>query len=452
MCGIFGIFSEKPILIGSVLHDGLLGLQHRGQEGTGVMISNGEQPPIHSRRVSTSDSSVRHFFDKTDLSQVMADKCIGHNRYSTAGSKANPENLQPFFRTNRHGNVGIGHNGTLLDTEKHRLALMDRGYSFQSNSDSEIILGYISLSRKPDLVSALIESLSKIRGAYSLLVMNDNKIIAARDPHGFRPLSLATFDYGHVVASETCAFGFIEKRYGVKYFRDVEPGEIVVIKGNDLTSIKPFPQVSPHFCVFELIYFGRPDSKIFGRYGYEFRMALGKKHAEEHPSHATCVIGVPDSANYFADGQAEALRIPNRRALVRSHYTARTFISPDGAKRSNNVRLKLAPILSLIEGEDVSLDDDSVVRGTTSKKTTSMIRRCKPKSITFSVSCPPLVSHCPYGINIKSADELIAHQKSIDDIRHFIGADELHYLSLEAMRSVAGPGYCYGCFTGNYPI
>jgi amidophosphoribosyltransferase len=452
MCGIFGIYSEKPIFIGPVLHDGLLGLQHRGQEGTGVMISTGGQPPIYSKRLSTSDSSVRHFFDKTDLSRVVSSNAIGHNRYSTAGSKANPENLQPFFRTNRYGNVGIGHNGTLLNTEKHRLVLMDRGYSFQSNSDSEIILGYISLSKKTDLVSALIESLSKIRGAYSLLVMNDHKIIAARDPHGFRPLSLATFDYGHVVASETCSFGFVEKKFGVKYLRDVEPGEIVIIQDKAIESLRPFPAVSPHFCVFELIYFGRPDSKIFGRNGYEFRMALGKKHAEEYPIGATCVIGIPDSANYFADGQAEALSIPHRRALVRSHYAARTFISPDDGQRSNNVRLKLAPIPPLIENEDIALSDDSIVRGKTSKKTVSMTRKCKPKSITFSVSCPSLISHCPFGIDIKSAEELIAHDKSTNEIRCYIGADALNYLSLDSLKSVAGPDFCYGCFTGKYPI
>jgi amidophosphoribosyltransferase len=451
MCGIIGIHSEKPVLIGSLLHDSLLGLQHRGQEGTGVMIAS-ESAPIHSRRISTSASSVRHFFEKTDLSNLMSKKAIGHNRYSTAGSTAFMENLQPFVRMTKHGNVGIAHNGTLLDVEIHRSKLLSRGYSFQSNSDTEIILGYLALSDKSDLVSALIDSLSQIRGSYSLLVMNDNKIIAARDPHGFRPLSLATFDYGHLVASETCAFGFVEKKFGVKYLRDVDPGEIVVIKDRNLISLKPFPEVPSHLCVFEGIYFARPDSKIFGRYGFEFRMALGRKHCEEHSIRATCIVGIPDSANYFADGQAETLRIPHRRALVRSHYTARTFISPDGEKRSNNVRLKLGPIQPLIENEDIALSDDSIVRGTTSKKMVSMIRRCNPKSIAFSVSCPPLISHCPYGIDIKSADELIAHQKSVDDIRRFIGADELHYLSLESLKSVAGPGYCYGCFTGKYPI
>lgn len=452
MCGIFGICADRPFRIAPVLHDGLLGLQHRGQEGTGVMISVEGQRPIHSRRISTGSSSVRHFFEKTDLSGIMSDKAMGHNRYSTAGATSFMENLQPFVLDCKYGRVGLAHNGTLLDVEKHRGILMSRGFSFHSDSDTEIILGYIALSKKADLVSALIESLGKIRGAYSLLVMNDNKLIAARDPRGFRPLSLATFDYGHIISSETCAFGFVEKKYGVKYLRDVEPGEVVVIKSDGITSLKLFPEVHPHFCVFELIYFGRPDSKIFGRYGYEFRMALGKMHAEEHLIHATCVIGVPDSANYFADGQAEALGIPHRRALVRSHYTARTFISPDSEKRSDNVRLKLAPILSLIENEDVSLDDDSIVRGSTSKKTTSMIKRCNPKSITFSVSCPPLISHCPFGIDIKSAEELIAHNKSIDEIRRYIGADALNYLSLASLKSVAGPGYCYGCFTGEYPI
>lgn len=452
MCGIFGIFSEKPILIGSVLHDGLLGLQHRGQEGTGVMISVEGQLPIHSRRISTGSGSVRHFFEKTPLSDVVSDKAIGHNRYSTAGATSHMENLQPFVQNTKFGRVGLGHNGTLLDVERHREILMNRGFSFHSDSDTEIIIGYLTLSKKSDLVSALIESLKQIQGSYSLLMMNDNKIIAARDPHGFRPLSLATFDYGYLAASETCSFGFIEKRYGAKYLRDVDPGEIVIINKDGLTSLHPFPKTVPHKCVFELIYFGRPDSIIFGRYGYEFRMALGKKHCEQQPLHATCVVGIPDSANYFADGQAETLGIPHRRALVRSHYTARTFISPDGEKRSNNVRLKLGPIRPLIENEDIALSDDSIVRGNTSKKMVSMIRRCNPKSITFSVSCPPLISHCPYGIDIKSAEELIAHNKPVDEIRRYIRADALNYLSLASLSSVAGSGYCYGCFTGEYPI
>lgn len=451
MCGIFGIYSENPINIGPILHDGLLGLQHRGQEGTGVMISIEGRPPIHLRRISKGDGSVRHFFDKEPLSDIMSDKAMGHNRYSTAGSTSLMENLQPFFRTNKYGNVGIGHNGTLLDAKKHRIELMSRGYSFQSDSDTEIILGYLALSQKTDLVSALIESLHKVRGAYSLLVMNDHEIIAARDPHGFHPLSLAIFNEGFMISSETCAFGFVEKKYGVRYSRDVEPGEIVIINKNGLTPIRPFSEIAPRHCVFELIYFARPDSIIFGRYGYEFRMTLGKKHAEEHPTSATCIIGIPDSANYFADGQAEALGIPHRRALVRSHYTARTFISPDSEKRSNNVRLKLSPVRPLIKDEEVGLSDDSIVRGTTSRKLVSMVRKCEPKSITFSVSCPPLVSHCPFGIDIKTADELIAHKKSVEEIRQFIGADELNYLSLDSLKAVAGPDYCYGCFTGEYP-
>jgi amidophosphoribosyltransferase len=451
MCGIFGVWSENPIEIGPIMHDGLLGLQHRGQEGTGVMIAN-KRTPIHSRRISTSDSSVRHFFDKTDLSQVFSDKAIGHNRYSTAGSIATIDNLQPFVRETRHGIVGLGHNGTLLDKDRHRAELMRRGYGFQSDSDSEIILGYIALSRKPDLVSAVIEELSNVRGAYSLLIMNENKIIAARDPHGFRPLSLATFDHGYFFSSETCAFGFVEKKFSAKYLRDVAPGEIVVIEGGKLTSLKPFRSVVHRPCVFELIYFGRPDSRIFGRDGFEFRMELGKEHGRKFEMNPTCVIGIPDSANYFADGLAEVLRVPNRRALVRSHYTTRTFISPDGAKRSNNVRLKLSPIRPMIKGERVALADDSIVRGTTSKKMVSMVRSCEPESIDFCVSCSPIIGYCPYGVDIKSDEELIASQRTVEETRDFIGADGLHYLPLESLKKVAGENFCYGCFTRKYPV
>ena len=451
MCGIFGVWSENRIEVGPVLHDGLLGLQHRGQEGTGVMIGNGKNP-IHYRRISVSDSSVRNFFSKTGLTGILSDKAIGHNRYSTAGSIATIDNLQPFVRDTKRGTVGIGHNGTLLDTESQRAELMRQGYVFHSDSDTEIILGYIALSKKQDLVSAVIESLNRVRGAYSLLIMNENKIIAARDPHGFRPLSLAEFDQGYLLSSETCAFGFIEKHYGVRYLRDIEPGEIVVITREGLTSIKPFLPAPRHPCVFELIYFGRPDSKIFGRYGYEFRMELGKAHAKEYSWKPSCVVGIPDSANYFADGLAEALEVPHHRALVRSHYTARTFISPEGAKRSNSVRIKLSPIRQLIQGLDIDLADDSIVRGTTSKKIVSMIRNCDPENIFFCVSCPPLIGHCPYGIDIKSRDELIANGRSVEEICNFIGADYLRYLSLKALKSVAGEDFCYGCFTGSYPV
>jgi amidophosphoribosyltransferase len=454
MCGIFGIWSERPVEIGPIMHDGLLGLQHRGQEGTGVMIANiaDRKHPIHSRRISTGDSSVRHFFDKTDLSHTISDKAIGHNRYPTAGSDATLENLQPFVRNTKYGVVGIAHNGTLLDSERQRAELMKRGYSFQSDSDSEIILGHIALSKKADLVSAAIESLSRVRGAYSLLIMNENKIIAARDPHGFRPLTIATFDHGYIVSSETCAFGFVEKKYGTKYLRDVEPGEVVVISKDGLSSFKPFPKTALHQCVFELIYFSRPDSKVFGRDCFEFRMKLGAEHAEKYPINPTCIVGIPDSANYFADGLAEALGIPHRRALVRSHYAARTFISAEGSKRSNNVRLKLSPIRQLIENECIAPADDSIVRGTTSKKMVSMIRRCNPERIIFCVSCPPLIGFCPYGIDIKADEELIANSRSIEEIRSFIGADELHYLSLESLKKVAGEDFCYGCFTGKYPV
>jgi amidophosphoribosyltransferase len=454
MCGIFGIWSERLIEIGPIMHDGLLGLQHRGQEGTGVMIANvaDGKHPIHSRRISTGDSSVRHFFDKTDLSHTISDKAIGHNRYPTAGSDATLENLQPFVRNTKYGIVGIAHNGTLLDSERQRAELMRRGYSFQSDSDSEIILGHIVLSKKADLVSAAIESLSRVRGSYSLLIMNENKIIAARDPHGFRPLSLAIFNQGYIVSSETCAFGFVEKRYGTKYLRDVDPGEIVVISKEGLSSLRPFPKTALRQCVFELIYFSRPDSKVFGRYGFEFRMKLGSEHHETHSINPTCVLGIPDSANYFADGLAEALGVPHRRALVRSHYAARTFISADGSKRSNNVRLKLSPIKHLIAGEQIAPADDSIVRGTTSKKMVSMIRRCDPKSIIFCVSCPPLIGFCPYGIDIKADEELVANGRSIEEIRSFIGADELHYLSLESLKKVAGEDFCYGCFSGKYPV
>lgn len=451
MCGIFGVWSERMIHLGSLMHDGLLGLQHRGQEGTGLMMSDGSHV-FHSRRISSGNSSVRHFFEKTDVSGIKARSAIGHNRYSTAGSVARPENQQPLVRHTKYGLVGIAHNGTLLDVNWQRGELLKRGYSFQSDSDTEIILGYLSFSEGEDFASALIDSLRNTRGAYSLLAMNEHELIAVRDSFGFRPLSFCVFDHGYLFSSETCAFGFVGKQYEIRSARDVKPGEVLIVNKNGLTSLRPFNPRATCFCVFELIYFARPDSEIFGRYAFEFRMNLGREHAKEGPISADCVVGIPDSANYFADGLAEGLKIPHRHALVRSHYAARTFISPDGLKRSDDVRLKLAPVRPLVEGQRIALADDSIVRGSTSKKTVSMLRACDPRSIAFCVGCPPLIGHCPYGIDIKTSEELIANKKTVEEICRFIGADDLRYLSLDSLKKVAGENFCYGCFTGEYPV
>ena len=347
----------------------------------------------------------------------------------------------------------MGHNGTLVGAKETIEALISSGEVFESDSDSELILHYLARSQKSNLVDALIEALEKIRGAYSLIVMNEKQLIAARDPYGFRPLSLATFDYGNLVSSESNAFKAIDEKLGVHYLREIDPGEIIILEpGKDPVSVKPFGRTPLHRCIFELIYFAHPASYLFGHDVFKFRMQLGQAHALEHRISVDCIVPIPDSARYFTIGHSLALGVPVHEAFVRSHYIPRTFIDADKKHRENNVRLKLTPIDALLKGFDISLDDDSIVRGPTIRKNVQTVRRGGAKSVTVSISCSPLINRCPYGIDIKEQDELIAPGNTIGEICSAIGADDLRYLSLESMHSVAGIGFCDGCFTGNYPV
>jgi amidophosphoribosyltransferase len=429
-------------------------LQHRGQEGAGAVLSDRVRSikDFYERRIAKEQDSVKHFFGKFNFTEDEFFMGIAHTRYSTAGSTDKIENVQPLLNTTRFGTIAIAHNGTLPYAPRLREKMEADGESFFSDSDSEVILKLIAHSQKENLVDAIVESLEKISGAFSLLLMTKDQMIVARDPYGFRPLSLATFNDGYMVASESCAFDPLEKSYGVRFLRDVEPGEIVVMGNGKLESIVLPNKVRRAQCIFELIYFGRPDSKIFGIDAHLFRMQLGYRHALEHPIKVDGVVAIPDSSNYFGDGHASSLGIPHLRALVRNHYTGRTFIDPIQSNRSKSIRLKLNPIPSMINGLDISIDDDSIVRGNTSRKIIRMIRGCNPKSITFSASCPPIISHCPYGIDIKEKGELIAAEKTIEEIRSFIEADDLRYLPIETLKTLGGHDYCYGCFDGRYPL
>jgi len=452
MCGIFGVYSKNPLEIVPILHDGLLMLQHRGQEGTGVALSDGQQI-IHERRLAKEGNSVRHFFGKFNYTINKFLIGIGHNRYSTAGSSEELKNIQPLLlKETRFGDIAVAHNGTIPNASVMKKMLGSLGDGFSSDSDTEIILKYIVRSKRNDLIEAIIDSLERIVAAYALVFLVKDKLIAVRDPMGFRPLALAEFNNGYLVASETCAFDGLNKTLGVRFLREIEPGELIIIDKNGLKSIKPFRKFPIAQCIFELIYFARPDSRIFGWNAYDFRIKLGYAHAKEHPIRVDAVIAVPDSANYFGDGHAEALGVPHRRGLVRNHYTGRTFIDPIQSNRSKGIRLKLNPIPGMIEGLEISIDDDSIVRGNTSGKIVRMIRNCKPKSITFSVSCPPIISYCPYGIDIKGEEELIASKKTVEEIRQFIEADDLRYLTLRALKELGGPYFCYGCFENKYPF
>jgi len=452
MCGIFGVYSERKIPLVPILHDGLLMLNHRGQEGTGVILSDKEHPlrDFHERRISRAGGSVRHFFSKFDHVGGEFYLGMGQNRYSTAGSVDILENLQPMLtHTQKFGWVSLVHNGNIPHAKKLKEEMSG---DFSSDSDTEIILKLIAHSKRNDIESAVIESLEKVEGAYSVIIMTENQMIAARDPYGFRPLSLAVFDDGFMVSSETCAFDAIYRQYNVEYLRDIEPGEVVVIDQFGVKSLKPFEKKPTRQCIFELIYFARPDSFVFGKSAAEFRIETGKEFAKIFPMDIDGVVSIPDSANYFGDGHAFEQRVPHLRAIVRNHYVGRTFINPDQLVRNKNIRTKLNPIKMMLERKRLSVDDDSIVRGNTSRKISRMIRNCKPKSIAFSVSCPPIISHCPYGIDIKGKEELIAADRDIASIRGFIEVDELNYLPIETLKNLGGENFCYGCFNESYAL
>jgi amidophosphoribosyltransferase len=455
MCGIFGVFSVKPMRLVPAIHEGLLLLNHRGQEGTGAIFTDRKQPlnTYYERRIAKTNSSVQHFFSKFDHTDKLFYSGMGQNRYSTAGSIEKIENLQPMYANTRYGKVAVVHNGNLPYAEEMRDKFQHDGEMFMSDSDTEVILTLISHSQQADLIDAIIESLRHVRGSYSLIFLTESQMIVARDPYGYRPLSIAEFDNGYMFSSETCSFKAASKEHGVKFLRDVDPGEIIVVSDKGLESIKPFEIQPLQQCIFELIYFARPDSKIFGRNCAQFRMALGKLHSKEHPIRVDQICAIPDSANYFGDGHAAGLSVPHIRALVRNHYSSRTFINPDQEVRAKNIRLKINPIEEMLVGLDSSVDDDSIVRGNTSRKIVRMIRGCGPRSITMSVSCPPIISHCPYGIDIKGKKELIfAQEGSEEKVCRRIEADDLHYLSLGGLKSLGGPDFCYACFDEKYAL
>ena len=452
MCGIIGIYSEKKIELMSLLYFGLLGVQHRGQESSGVILSNGETEleHLHFRRLSTGKNSVDSLFAKKNI--PIGEKfslAIGHNRYSTSGSVKNINNIQPLLAKTRYGTLGIAHNGNLPQSLAMRDELSKQGDIFFSDSDTEIILKLIARSKRSSLVEAIIETLEVIGGSYSLLFITKDEIIAARDPYGIRPLCLGQFDHGYMIASEQSSFN---KNLGVNFVREIERGEILVINNEGLKTHKMnIPQNAAH-CIFELIYFARPDSFQFDHSVADFRMQTGKLYSRRHSSLAIdAIVPIPDSAMYFAQGYSDESGLPLKLALLRNHYIGRTFITP-GRK---NIQAKLSPIESLIRDRHISLVDDSIVRGTTSKNMVDIVRECEPKAVHFGVASPPIIGHCSLGIDIKSEEELaISGGRSVEDIRQSIHADTLNYLCMEDLRKATShpDDFCYGCFTGKYPV
>ena len=442
-CGVFGIYKHPEA--SNLTYLGLHALQHRGQEGAGICSSDGKQLYIEK-----SMGLVTDIFSEKRLKRIPGDIAIGHNRYSTAGVSS-LKNVQPIMVNFSMGSLAIAHNGNLVNAQELRDELEKKGAIFQSTADSEVVVHLIA-SSSGTLHDRLIETIRKISGAYSILLMNEDELVAIRDPFGFRPLSIGEVDGAYVLASETCAFDLI----GAKYIRDVEPGEMVIINKDGLKSIKALPSQRHAFCIFELIYFSRPDSNIYGNINVdEVRKNLGRQLAKESPVEADLVIPVPDSGVKAALGYAQESGIPFDFGLIRNHYVGRTFIEPRQSIRHFGVKIKLNPVRKLLEGKRVVVIDDSIVRGTTSKKIVKMLREGGgAKEVHMRVSSPPTIGPCFYGINTPTRNELIAATHKVDEIRKYITADSLQYLNIEAMFEVMPnpEEYCSACFDDNYPI
>jgi amidophosphoribosyltransferase len=442
-CGVFGIFGHPEAA--NMTYLGLYALQHRGQESAGIAASDGEQV-----RISRAMGYVADTFDGPALAQLPGSVAIGHVRYSTAG-ESKLANAQPILIDCAHGQIALCHNGNLVNARELRDELVQQGSIFQSSSDTEVILHLYARSKARNAEDAIVESVSQVQGAFSLVMLTKDRLVAVRDPHGFRPLAIGRLDDAIVVASETCAMDLI----GATYERDVEPGEVLVVSSDGMKSLKPFPPARLSHCVFEHVYFARPDSYVFGKSVNEVRTNLGRILAREQPVDADVVVPVPDSGVCAAMGFAEESGVPLRMGLIRNHYVGRTFIQPQASIRHFGVKVKLNPVRSILEGKRVILVDDSIVRGTTSRKIVRMVRAAGAKDVHVRISCPPTISPCFYGVDTPRKTELIAATHTIDEIREFIEADSVAYLSLEGLMSAVGNErntYCSSCYTGVYPV
>ncbi len=443
MCGIVGIFGHREAATMAYLS--LYALQHRGEESAGIVTASGDRFRRHAGM-----GLVDEVFSRSALDELDGDVAIGHVRYSTSGD-SNSINAQPILLHHHRGPISIAHNGNLVNAAQVRDELEAEGSIFQTTSDTETILHLVAKSRHADVVDALVDALRNMRGAYSLLALVPGRMIAARDPLGFRPLSLGRIDGAWIVASETCAFDLV----GAEFVRDVECGEVVVIDVGGLHSFKPFAAARKASCFFEHVYLARPDSQLFGESVQAVRKRLGKKLWEERPCDADVVVPVPDSGVFAAHGFATASGVPFDMGLVRNHYIGRTFIQPTQQIRNFSVRVKLNPVREILVGQRVALIDDSIVRGTTSRMIVQLCRAAGAREVHVRISCPPTIGPCRYGIDTPNEDELIASTQSEEEIGRFIGADSLGYLSLEGMLEAARQStdeVCTACWTNNQPV
>ena len=441
-CGVFAIYGHPQAA--KMAHLGLYALQHRGQESAGIAVSDGGNIVCHKGMGYVND-----LFDAEILEKLHGHLAIGHTRYSTAGD-TDLRNAQPLTVSCQKGQVALAHNGNLVNASAIRRELESRGDIFQTTSDTEVILHFFARSKQTGIPESLADALDRVEGAYSLVALFKDSIYGVRDARGFRPLSLGKLNGSWVLASETCAFDLIN----ATYVRDVEPGEMVILDRRGVTSLRFSPPARASQCVFEHVYFSRPDSVVFGRSVQESRERLGRLLAREHPVEADVVVAVPDSGVPAAIGFAEESGIPLKLGLIRNHYVGRTFIEPAQANRDLGVKLKLNPVRSLITGKRIVLVDDSIIRGTTSRQIVRIMRDAGAREVHMRISCPPTISPCFYGIDTPTRRELIAATHTVEEIRQYIGVDTLGYLSLEGLREAVGDldsRFCLACYTASYP-
>jgi amidophosphoribosyltransferase len=442
-CGIFGVWGHPDAA--QLTYYGLHSLQHRGQEGTGIVVSDGK-----TLKGVKGEGLVSEIFTTEAMTKLTGSAAIGHVRYATAGG-GGYENVQPLLFHSQSGSLALAHNGNLVNANSLKHQLETQGSIFQTSSDTEVLAHLIRRSGYPHLNDRVKNALSMLKGAYAYLIMTETELMVALDPHGLRPLSLGLLGDAYVVASETCAFDVV----GAEYIREIMPGELLIINENGLTSERFAVSTTKAICMMEYVYFSRPDSNIHGINVHTARKNLGKRLALEAPIDADVVTGVPDSSISAAIGYAEEAGIPYEMGLIKNRYVGRTFIQPSQSLREQGVKMKLSAVRGVVEGKRVVMVDDSIVRGTTSRRIVSLLKEAGATEVHVVISSPPIKNPCFYGIDTSTKEELIASDKSVEEIRQLIGADSLTFLTVEGMMHALGQegtnGYCLGCFTGNYP-
>ncbi len=450
-CGIFGIIGAQGQPASALAALGLHALQHRGQEAAGIVSFDGEH--FHAKHALGHVGA--NFATGSTIDMLTGESAIGHVRYATTG-ETSLRNVQPLFADFDFGGFGVAHNGNLTNAYLLRQSLVKRGCLFRATTDTEVIIHLLALSRQKTVVDRLIEALKQIEGAYSLVCLGKNLLVGVRDPYGVRPLVLGRLGGGYVMASETCALDII----GATFVRDVEPGEIVVVENGEMKSLRPFGQTPRRFCIFEYVYFARPDSFLDGHSVYEVRKNIGMELAKESPAEADIVVPVPDSGVPSAIGYAQQSGLPYEMGIIRNHYVGRTFIQPTEKIRHIGVKLKHNANRKFIEGKRIVLLDDSIVRGTTSVKIVEMLRNAGAKEVHMRITSPPTRHSCFYGIDTPEAEKLLAHNHTVEEMAKFIGVDTLAFVSIDGLyralgqagRVPAHSGHCDACFTGDYPI